>query len=255
MGNDGGSIPKRDDLIKDSKKSENAEANHATHLLSWFCCSFSKLPLSEPIVSCGLGRLYNKDILLENLLSSKEKGSYWKAHQEKGLSTTPSIENGISHITTLKDVKELKLKPNPAYQPHVAVNKKLLCGENQIGRWVCSVTNREINGHAKFVYLVRCGHVFNDQVLVNIKSNECLECGIEFTDDDIIPLNPKQDDIPRLKTRLQTLKAAGLTHTLVPMKQSKKRKQGCLGDDIQTVSSKIPVNKMTMKSSGEQTKS
>ncbi|KTW30282.1 hypothetical protein T552_00757 [Pneumocystis carinii B80] len=243
MGNDGGSIPKRDDLIKDAKKLENSEATLATQLLPWFCCSFSKLPLSEPIVSCGLGRLYNKDILLEYLLSFKEKGSYKRVQQDKGLSVdSDSIEYGVSHITTLKDVKELKLKANPAYRINSTSNKKVFHGENQVGRWVCSVTNREINGHAKFVYLVRCGHVFNDQVLINIKSNECLECGIEFAEEDIIPLNPKQDDLPRLKARLQALKAAGLTHTLKPMKQSRKRKQECLGNDLQqTIPSKISV--------------
>lgn len=176
MGNDGGSIPKRDDLIKDTKKLENSETNQAAQLLPWVCCSFSKLPLSEPIVSCGLGRLYNKDILLEYLLSFKEKESCKRSRQEKGLSVeSQSIEYGISHITTLKDVKELKLKPNPAYKANSTSNKKVFHGESQVGRWVCSVTNREINGHAKFVYLVRCGHVFNDQVLINVKSNECLE--------------------------------------------------------------------------------
>ncbi|QSL64639.1 hypothetical protein MERGE_001941 [Pneumocystis wakefieldiae] len=213
MGNDGGSIPKRDDLIKDTKKLENSETNQAAQLLPWVCCSFSKLPLSEPINTSYLLRRRNL-----------------------------SIEYGISHITTLKDVKELKLKPNPAYKANSTSNKKVFHGESQVGRWVCSVTNREINGHAKFVYLVRCGHVFNDQVLINVKSNECLECGIEFTEDDIIPLNPKQDDLPRLKARLQTLKAAGLTHTLAPIKQSRKRKQECLGNDLQqTIPSEISV--------------
>lgn len=227
MGNDGGSIPKRDDLIKDAKKAEDAEVSQKEHLLSWFYCSFSKLPLSEPVVSCGLGRLYNKDVLLEYLLSSKEK-----KYKEKG-SAAQLLERGIPHITTLKDVKELKLKANPAYQPNIALNNKLLHGENHMSRWVCPITNREMNGHAKFVYLVRCGHVFNDQALANIKSNECLECSATFVDDEIIPLNPKQEDIVKLKERLATLKAAGLTHTLMPIKQAKKRKQAYLETDIQ----------------------
>ncbi|KAG4306330.1 hypothetical protein PORY_000318 [Pneumocystis oryctolagi] len=254
MGNDGGSIPKRDDLIKDLKKSDSAETSHEAHLFAWFYCSFSKLPLSEPIVSCGLGRLYNKDVLLEYLLSSKEKGLKDKKYQEKGDATSAqSEESGISHITTLKDVRELKLKANPAYQPYIVLKNKLLHTENQPSKWVCPVTKREMNGHAKFVYLIRCGHVFDDQALVNIKSNECLECGSIFKEDEIIPLNPKQDDLPRLKTRLAMLKAAGLTHTLTSIKPSKKRKHMSLGEDTnQIISNKTHIKAISKESCGEQ---
>ncbi|KAG4302921.1 hypothetical protein PCANB_000760 [Pneumocystis canis] len=247
MGNDGGSIPKRDDLIKDLKKENGLDPDQTAHHLAWFYCSFSKLPLFEPIVSCGLGRLYNKDVLLEYLLSSKEKGC-----QEKG-TQVQLVEHGISHITTLKDVRELKLKANPMYQPHMVLNNKFLHAENQTSRWVCPITKREMNGHAKFVYLVRCGHVFDDQALINVKSNECLECGAIFSEDEIIPLNPKQDDLPRLKARLATLKAAGLTHTLESLKPSKKRKQACLGNDIhQTVSNKTSIKTVSKGLSREQ---
>ncbi|CCJ29501.1 unnamed protein product [Pneumocystis jirovecii] len=240
MGNDGGSIPKRDDLIKDLKKQDEADAGQAAQFLAWLYCSFSKLPLSEPIVSCGLGKLYNKDVLLEYLLSSKEKSSKEKGYQEKGtLATVSSLEYGISHITTLKDVRELKLKANPAYQPYIALNSKLIHTENLPSRWVCPVTKREMNGHAKFVYLIRCGHVFDDQAL----------CGTAFIEDDIIPLNPKQDDLPRLRARLAALKAAGLTHTLASMKSSKKRKRACSGDDVcQTISSKTSVKTVSKAS-------
>ncbi|KAG5520256.1 hypothetical protein PMAC_001335 [Pneumocystis sp. 'macacae'] len=250
MGNDGGSIPKRDDLIKDLKKSDEADVGQTAQFLAWLYCSFSKLPLSEPIVSCGLGKLYNKDVLLEYLLSSKEKGSKEKGCQEKGASVVlPPLEYGISHITTLKDVRELKLKANPAYQPYIALNSKLVHTESLPSRWVCPVTKREMNGHAKFVYLIRCGHVFDDQALVNIKSNECLECGTAFVEDDIIPLNPKQDDLPRLKARLAALKAAGLTHTLVSVKSSKKRKRVCPEDDIcQTIPNKTSVKTVSKAS-------
>jgi hypothetical protein len=102
MGNDGGSIPDRRDLVRNKPKAEQADKANQTRA-RWFFCALSKVcvrlsrkqdatggdrvtstnqlcfvrkqrPLQEPIVSCDLGKLYNKDALIEFLLDRSAFG-------------------------------------------------------------------------------------------------------------------------------------------------------------------------------------
>lgn len=50
----------------------------------WQHCNVSQEPLRKPIVACGLGRLYNKDVIIEKLLDKS------------------SIPESMSHIKALK---------------------------------------------------------------------------------------------------------------------------------------------------------
>lgn len=70
MGADGGSIPMRCELVKEKKKPPKTDPNEI-NLANWNNCSYSKKPLKQPVVSCKLGRLYNKIDILEALLASK----------------------------------------------------------------------------------------------------------------------------------------------------------------------------------------
>jgi hypothetical protein len=73
MGNDGGSIPDRRDLVKSKPKAEQADKANQSRA-RWFFCALSKAILAEPVVSCALGKLYNKDSLLEYLLDKTAFG-------------------------------------------------------------------------------------------------------------------------------------------------------------------------------------
>ena len=86
MGCDGGSIPRRDELVKTKQKQEKPEV--AEQLKNVFStCFLSKQPLEVPIVSCLLGKLYNKSSILNYLI---DKSSYGDA------------DVLVSHIANLK---------------------------------------------------------------------------------------------------------------------------------------------------------
>jgi hypothetical protein len=67
MGCDGGSIPKREDLVQVAKKPEKVDQTEAERT-KWFYCALSKQVLRPPVVTCNLGYLYNKEIVLKHLL-------------------------------------------------------------------------------------------------------------------------------------------------------------------------------------------
>lgn len=55
MGADGGTIPKRCELVKSKKKKEKIDKNVA-NAARWRICRLSQEPLKRPIVACPLGR-------------------------------------------------------------------------------------------------------------------------------------------------------------------------------------------------------
>jgi len=106
MGNDGGSIPKRIELVKEKKKEVRPDQT-ALKIAIWFFCALSKVCitfnlmvlqnvcivssgfhdthircahfalkslLQDPVVICALGKLYNKDAVLEFLLNREAYG-------------------------------------------------------------------------------------------------------------------------------------------------------------------------------------
>ncbi|KAK9457617.1 Rtf2 RING-finger-domain-containing protein [Dipodascopsis uninucleata] len=197
MGNDGGSIPKRSDLVKSSAKapttSDLFEYNSLHASFIWTTCILSKKPLEFPIVSDYKGHLFNKESILEWLISPEKFGD--------GESTVP-------HIKSMKDVVELKISKDSA------------------GRWICPITRKELKANGgKFVYLSECGHVFTENALREIDSSACLECGAEFDQANLVIINPTiPEDIEQMRQRIERLRALGLTHSLKPAVSKKKRK-------------------------------
>ena len=68
MGNDGGSIPKRIDLVKHKKEPVRKDYTGMNRLRAKHC-AISNDPLKGTIVGCRMGYLYNKEALLEGLIS------------------------------------------------------------------------------------------------------------------------------------------------------------------------------------------
>ncbi|CAG8527419.1 9568_t:CDS:10 [Racocetra fulgida] len=107
MGNDGGSIPKRIELVKEKQKEARPDQNAL------------KRPLQVPVVACALGKLYNKDAVLEYLLNKSAYGDG-------------------------DDVKTLNIAPNPAFKESSASVAHFEQG--MVSRFICPISMKEMNG-------------------------------------------------------------------------------------------------------------
>ncbi|KAH9947410.1 Rtf2 RING-finger-domain-containing protein [Amylocystis lapponica] len=223
MGNDGGSIPDRRDLVRSKPKAEQADKANQVRA-RWFFCALSKRPLQEPIVSCALGKLYNKDSLLEYLLDRSAYGDG---------------EDICGHIRSLKDVKTLKLTHNTTKAP---VSDSDSAPER--AHFVCPLNFKEMNGVQPFVYLASCGCVFSQAGLKAVSSSPkseevktggdeskhldiCPQCATKYDRaEDIIILNPGPEDEEAMRTAMEHRRAAE------PSKpKGKKRKTRAEGAD------------------------
>ncbi|KAJ7632322.1 DUF602-domain-containing protein [Roridomyces roridus] len=212
MGNDGGSIPDRRDLVRNKPKAEALDkANHTR--ARWGFCALSKRRLQEPVVSCALGKLYNKDAIIEFLLDRDAYGDG---------------QNICGHIRTLKDVLTLTLTSNPA---PVTPNTDPL----DRPQFVCPLTLKEMNGATPFVYLRTCGCVFSVAGLTGLRSSPsegdreeketCPQCAAKYTHSlDCLPINPSAEEEERLREQLSAQRL------LEPVKKSKKRKAAAAAD-------------------------
>ncbi|KAF5396583.1 Replication termination factor 2 domain containing 1 [Paragonimus heterotremus] len=178
MGGDGGSIPRRVELVKSKKKPEQAN-RRAANVALWRYCALSQDRLRVPIVSCRLGRLYNKESVINKMLTRS------KAH------TT------ADHIKKLKDVRELRLTVNTSHTD----NSDPL--NDATGEFYCPITGLEMSGVHAFVYFWTCGCVFSKKALEVVTDSRCMQCGTPFTADDIILINPQtEEEIAAAQKRL-----------------------------------------------------
>jgi len=187
MGNDGGSIPTRDELVKTAKKPEQKD-QMGHRLYKWQHCALSQEPLNKPIVACQMGRLYNKVSVIE-LLLSKDRGSAppWSAHLEK-----------------LKDVIELNLTPNPSFDANrISVGNGY--NDSLMSPWICPVTGLELNGKFKMVFSWPGGKVIAERA-VKVMQNDPAEAA-QFREADLIVINPEDDEIDLMNSKMIARKA------------------------------------------------
>ncbi|EMC92973.1 hypothetical protein BAUCODRAFT_76874 [Baudoinia panamericana UAMH 10762] len=194
MGNDGGSIPKRRELVKEAARNPTAtelrESQHEQQEYCWTTDPISQKPLAQPIVSDSAGKLYNKDTILEYLVEGARKDEAENATQ--------------GSIKSLKDVVEVKFTVNADATTKIAREA-----------WVCPVTGDKLGPGSKAVYLVPCGHAFSATAIKEVSGERCLTCETEYASNDIIPILPAvATDIARLSLRVKTLQEKGLTHSL-----------------------------------------
>ncbi|XP_062361259.1 replication termination factor 2 isoform X2 [Cinclus cinclus] len=157
MGCDGGTIPKRHELVKGPRKVEKVD-KVAELVARWFYCALSQEKLRRPIVACELGRLYNKDAIIEYLL-------------DKSPDKTPM--ESASHIKSIKNVTELQLVDNPAWGGDKESIKGDKYDDLQCARFICPVVGLEMNGRHRFCFLRNCGCVFSERALKEIKAEVC----------------------------------------------------------------------------------
>ncbi|XP_036989547.2 replication termination factor 2 [Artibeus jamaicensis] len=187
MGCDGGTIPKRHELVKGPKKVEKVDKD-AELVAQWNYCALSQEILRRPIVACELGRLYNKDAVIEFLLDKSSEKALGKA---------------ASHIKSIKNVTELRLSDNPAWEGDRGNTKGDKHDDLQRARFICPVVGLEMNGRHRFCFLRCCGCVFSERALKEIKAEVCHTCGAAFGEDDIIVLNGTKEDVAALKGRME----------------------------------------------------
>lgn len=216
MGCDGGTIPRRDELVRVKKKPEQKD-KEAELAFKWRHCTIKQLPLQPPIVGCGLGRLYSKESVLEGLLDK---------------STLPE---SATHIKSLKDVKALNLTANPAFENNKAEKGD---GYRDGGRspYICPVIGLEMNGKYKFCFLWSCGCVMSERALKEVKTSICHQCQQPFKETDIILLNAEGDDLKLMEERLIARK--------VLQKKSKKQKHAIDEQTIEVKQEDVPKKKI-----------
>ncbi|GBP54671.1 Protein RTF2 homolog [Eumeta japonica] len=180
MGCDGGTIPKRDELVRMKKKPEQKDKD-AERTCKWRNCALSQQPLQEPIVACGLGKLYSKSSVLEALLDKESK------------------PDSINHIKNMKDIKDLKLVKNPAYADIEHNNGAVDEGS---APYICPISGLEMTGRFRFVFLWSCGCVLAERALKEVKQNICHMCQQPFKDEDIVVLNGTEEDLEQLKNKI-----------------------------------------------------
>lgn len=202
MGCDGGTIPKRHELVKGPKKIEKVDKN-AELAAKWKYCALSQEKLRRPIVSCELGRLYNKDAIIEYLLDKSAE--------------RPNAE-AVTHIRGIKDIKELNLTDNPEWEGERRNTKGDRYEDIHCGMFICPVVGLEMNGKHRFCYLQTCGCVFSDRALKEVKTEICHKCGDPFKDDDIVVLNGNKEEVDKLREKMEEKRAKAKT------KKSKKSK-------------------------------
>ena len=212
MGNDGGSIPTRRELVKNAARNPNTSELKATQLEAqthaWTYCPLSNRPLAAPIVSDCAGALYNKDAILEQLLPKDD---------DVPASIIKEKEDVLQgRVKGLRDVVEVKFT---------------LVKEGKDEKKICPITSKELGPSTKAVYLVPCGHAFSEVAIREVAGDTCVECNEPYTNENIIPILPMaKDDVAKLTARATKLKEAGLTHSLKKAPGSKKRKKNADAD-------------------------
>ena len=172
MGNDGGSIPRRVELVKVAKKEKKKNPIESDRV-HWNLCTLSKEPLQDPIVVDKLGFFMNKEVLLKALL----------------LKTVPPE---LNYIRSIKDVYTVHLTRNSEWKPG---------GATMFCPFVCPVSLEPASGQDKFVALVPCGCVVSLKSYQEIPSKECIVCGKPV--ERVIYINQSPERLERSKKALE----------------------------------------------------
>eukprot|EP00842_Homolaphlyctis_polyrhiza_P006389 jgi/Hompol1/6751/HPOL_002334-RA len=244
MGCDGGSIPKRDELVRTRKAPEKPDASVQT-LAAWRFCALSKQELETPVVACALGKLYNKLAILEFLVDRTTYGD-------------GDIVCG--HINSQKDLITLNLTANPAYSPSDKQETAILGSFSGVAasvpRFSCPITQKEMSGKTRFVCLRSCGCVFSELALREVASKACLVCSKPYEADDVMLLNPTTpEDIAVAEQRVARLAAAEAERKRLRKESKKKNGTAAAADDASSNVTKDKKRKAEKEESSETTAS
>ena len=187
MGCDGGTIPKRCELVREKKKPEKVDKEIELNA-KWFHCAISQQELCEPIVCCELGNLYRKESVLEYLLDKSK--------------ATSDI---AKHIRSLKDVKQLVLTKKIRKAPKELKSNGHAADaylDFQASDYICPISGLEMNGRYRFCFSWKCGCVFSERGMKEVPSTTCHNCGTPFIEEDVIIINGGEEDVTKMQNRM-----------------------------------------------------
>lgn len=162
MGNDGGSIPRRSEVVKTKQRGQNQSSSLLAKAKARLC-AMSKEPLRQPIAFCRLGHLYNREEILRRMLEK-------------------SVPKAFRHIRKIRDVR--------------AINPKCARVEEDGGVMLtCPITQNDFTGYNNFIAVWGCGCVISEEANKMLKMDEkCISCGeVIEKKEDIISLNQTPD--------------------------------------------------------------
>lgn len=220
MGNDGGSIPRRSELVKNAARLPTVSELKATALESlshsWTRDPLSSEPLDmENVVSDWRGRLYNYESVLKGLTTSGDDSS---PDEKDDNAYGHDMTFSSTGIRSLRDIVRLRFK---RYQPAGT-------SKDEEAIWACPVSLKELGPATRAVYVVPCGHVFAEVAIREITDQEhvCPECSEAFEDGDVISILPTDEtELVKLRKRMEDLRAKGLSHSKKAGKSAKKNKK------------------------------
>lgn len=96
---------------------------------------------------------------------------------------------------------------NPAYDASSEVNG------STVPLFVCPITMLEFNGLNHFIFLWSTGHVLSSKALQEVGSDALQTEYGPFTESDVIPLLPPEEDIPLLREKLLLKQKTGKKRT------------------------------------------
>jgi hypothetical protein len=158
-------------------------------LAKWTRCHLSGELLQQPVVADELGSLYNKDAVVQALL-------------------TRSLPASLSHISSLKHLINLKLTPNSSA---TGQSKAASQGNFQPGNeahFACPVTGLEFNGRFPFVVLRKSGLVVSEKALKMARAAVEEMAGGPWQPEDVLPINGTAEQIEEFRGAMLAKRAA-----------------------------------------------
>ncbi|VUG18585.1 DEBR0S3_15170g1_1 [Brettanomyces bruxellensis] len=256
MGNDGGTIPSRKEILNFTQrklggvlaKSDVSKKERELWKLAgaFGYCQLSHKRLSKPIVSDYMGRLFNKEDVILYLIAKRKRKKARKSKKSKELKDgsdekkrhnakedTSEDSDPFPHLRTMKDLVELNIE----YNEHDGTVKCPLSGKVFHLR---SEKDNDIN-QLQLCYLVPCGCTVGKEILdqyldveykkAHVSANKrksrcyvkmrCPVCGSVTCGGDIVDINTRDDtEKERLAERMRDLEDSGLTHSLKPQRKA-----------------------------------
>lgn len=193
MGCDGGTIPKRKEIVK-NKESQKKEAKEVELIHKWAFCAVSGESLRKPIVSSHVGDLMSKESAIEHLLEYKQQCLLKAFHLREDVP-------GLATFNSMKDIKELNLKEiteNDQDRPATSSDTR--------PAWVqfcCPITGLEMNGKYKFMFSWQCGCVISERALREVPNdNRCIVCHKPYQEFDLVVINPDKKEFKENQVKM-----------------------------------------------------
>ncbi|KAK6020784.1 hypothetical protein OSTOST_13555, partial [Ostertagia ostertagi] len=142
----------------------------------------------------------------------------------------------------LQDFKELKLKENKDYNGGEVKGDEYL--DHNQSEFLCPVTAVPMNGVNGFVVNWKCGCVFSEKALQEVKSDACHGCGGPWDPKESVVLNPDDELLETYKQKLAAERA----------EKKQKKKNGEAEKSPEGNENKVVVNGLPKKDGSDHKK-